>query len=389
MDVSIDEIKAREILGLEGMPALEAEVILEDGTYGLSQVSCSGASSPVRENGAGNAAAAAINEEINNMLCGENTTDQLEIDNALRSVAELPAFARLAVSSACAKAAANALSLPLYRYLGGVFAHTIPMPEFTLLDTPEADSKALGIRPSGAACLAEAIAVSEAVAASVRDLLEARGSRIPAGENGGFASPLATAEENILLVCAAIERAGFIPGEDVELGLSFGAGFADNKYCSKARSAEDEAAYFAELCERFPVGSIDLPLEKSDAAGWQFLAEIPDGYVMLSCDPGPGRQWETPRLCPAPCCISRPEEQSSVSGILASLNAAAAAGKKIKIRRSSATEDTFIADLAVAVNAGYIAAGALRSPGSSVLLNQLLRIEEELGANGTFGPGEE
>ncbi len=400
MEVSIDEIKAREILDPGGLPALEAEVILEDGTYGAAQVSGSDAAgcrrpdpgTPLSKTHVSEAVSI-INGEVSNLLCGANSTGQSDIDEQLRQIGELASFASFAVSEACAKAAANALSLPLYRYLGGINAKTLPLPQINAIDTPYADCKGLLLQPSGAASLTEGAAVSADILQVLKEELRASGAPVLTGEYGGIVTGLQNMEDNIGLLCGVIEKAGFIPGEDAEIILSVCAeeNYIDNKYYFKnsrsPRSAKEQALRLCELCESYPVAVIEDPFSKNDPEGWQELQETIGNYVVISGDFGsdPSLIREAAKDRWAGCSIVRPEAAGTVTGIFEALSAPGFAGWQNVLGRSCSTEDTFIADMSVAANTGIIRAGSMARTDGVAVLNQLLRIEEELDINAVFG----
>ncbi len=413
-------IRAREILDSRGNPTVEVEVTLEGGAAGRAAVP-SGASTgsrealerrdgdPRRYRGKGvRAAVEAVHGEITDLLLGRDATDQLGIDAALIRLdgtpdkSRLGANAILGVSLAVAKAAAAACGLPLYRYLGGARACTLPVPLMNVInggahaDNP-IDIQEFMIVPVGAPCFAEALRIGAEVFHALKGALKDAGYDTNVGDEGGFAPKLATAEEALSFLEKAITAAGYRPGEDVVLALDCAASelYAQGRYRlegeGKLLDAEGMVAYLEGLVARFPIVSIEDGMAEDDWAGWTLLTERLGRKVQLVGDD---------LFVTNPAILARGIAQGVANAILVKVNQIGTLSETLEAvdlatrhgyraiisHRSGETEDTTIADLAVATGCGQIKTGSLSRSDRLAKYNQLLRIEEELGPSARF-PG--
>ena len=415
----IESIYAREILDSRGMPTIEVEVALRGGAIGRAAVP-SGASTgsrealelrdqdPKRYQGKGvSKAVANVNETIAGHLVGEDADDQAYIDHLLIDLDGTPnkknlgANAILGVSIALAKAAAEAHVLPLYRYLGGAGAKTLPVPLMNVINggahaDNNLDIQEFMIVPVGAGSFAEALRMGSEVFHTLKKLLREKGLVTAVGDEGGFAPNLGKNAEALEFLIKAIEKAGYRPGEDVALALDVAASelYREGSYTLDGRKGLDARAmtqYLAGLVERFPIVSIEDGLSESDWEGWKHLTESLGGAIQLVGDDV---------FVTNPEILRRGIEESVANSILVKLNqigtltetldaiemARRAAYTTVISHRSGETEDTTIADLAVAVNAGQIKTGSLSRTDRIAKYNQLLRIEEQLADEAVY-PG--
>ena len=421
--VNIDEIKAREILDSRGNPTIEVEVFLEDGTLGTSSVP-SGASvgkyeamemrdeDPQRYSGNGVLKAISnVNEEINNLLSGVNVTNQIDIDEMLINLddtedkSKLGANAILATSIACAKAAANTLGLPLYRYIGGINAKTLPIPMMNVINggnhtNNNIDCQEIMIIPIGAASFSEAIRMSVEIYGTLKKILSLNHYITNVGDEGGFAPNLSSTETALNLIIESIKSAGFTPGDDISIALDFAASelYLEKKYYFKgentARSTDDMIDYISYLCEKFPITSVEDGISEDDFLGWQKLNSRIGEFVQLVGDDL--FVTNTERISMgieqnlANAVLIKPNQIGTLTETIDAVTLAQKAGwNTIISHRSGETEDTFIADLAVALNTGQIKTGAPCRSERTAKYNQLLRIEEELGRNSKLGLSQE
>ncbi|MEW6447696.1 MAG: phosphopyruvate hydratase [Bacillota bacterium] len=416
----ITETRAREILDSRGNPTVEVEVVLEDGTVGRAAVP-SGASTGTYEavelrdgdaeryGGKGVIRAVQhVNDEIAAEIVGLSALDQSEIDTTLieldgtENKSRLGANAILGVSLAAARAAAEFLGLPLYRYLGGVGANLLPVPMMNVLNggrhaDNNLDLQEFMIVPVGAESFADALRMGAEVYHSLRRILHERGLSTAVGDEGGFAPFLSANEEALKLLTAAIEKAGYRPGDDVALALDPAASefFHDGFYIlqgeNRTLSAGDLVDYYADLVERYPILSIEDGLAEEDWEGWELLTRRLGKTVQLVGDDifvtNPRRLDRGITLGVANSILIKPNQIGTLTETLETITLAHRNGYTTVIsHRSGETEDTFIADLAVATRSGQIKTGAPCRSERVAKYNQLLRIEELLEGETTY-PG--
>lgn len=428
MNAYIESIDAREILDSRGNPTVEVDVVLADGSVGRAAVP-SGASTglheavelrdgdPGRYGGKGVlAAVASVIDTIAPALLGLDASDQAGIDALLCELDGSPnkgilgANAILGVSLACAHAASASFDLPLYRYLGGVAARTLPVPFFNILNggkhaSDSTDFQEFMVAPVGAATFAEAVRAGAEVFAALRSILHDGGYATGQGDEGGFAPSLPTNEAAIELILRAIERAGYRPGEDVALALDpatssilvdgTGAGDVTGQYRLEREGRTLDSGEMIDLWERwvkaYPIVSIEDGLGEEDWAGWRELNARLGSSVQLVGDD---------ILVTNPAFIARGIAEGAMNSVLIKLNqigtlsetidaitlARSAGWTAMVSHRSGETEDTSIADLVVAMGTGQIKAGAPSRSERVAKYNRLLRIEGELGDAARF-PG--
>lgn len=410
----ITEVAAREILDSRGNPTVEVDVLLADGAKGRAAVP-SGASTGAHEavelrdgdkkrfQGKGVLKAVrAVRTEIAETIRGMVTTDQVAIDNALIKLdgtpnkARLGANAVLGVSLAVAKAAAQSTGLPLYRYVGGTQARQLPVPMMNIInggshaDNP-IDFQEFMIVPVGAATLAEAVRMGSEVFHTLRKALGDAGHNTNVGDEGGFAPNLSSAEEALDFIVRSIEVAGYRPGEDLVLALDpaatefFEKGEYHYKGEGKVRGPQAQAEYLSELVGRYPILSIEDGMAEDDWDGWKLLTDLAGKRCQLVGDDLFVTNVE--RLSAgiakgvANSILIKVNQIGSLTETLAAVDMANRAGyTAVMSHRSGETEDTTIADLAVATNCGQIKTGSLSRSDRLAKYNQLIRIEEELGS---------
>lgn len=410
---AIVDITGREILDSRGNPTVEVDVTLEDGSFGRAAVP-SGASTGAHEAvelrdgdktrylGKGvQKALEAVNVEIFDAIGGMDAENQVQIDETLidldgtENKSRLGANAILGVSLAVAKAAAEANSLPLYRYVGGVGARLLPVPMMNIVnggvhaDNP-IDFQEFMIMPVGAETFADAVRTGSEIFHTLKKALKDAGHNTNVGDEGGFAPNLASAEDALTFVMRAIEQAGYHPGEDVFLALDCAATefFKDGRYDlageGRKLGSNEMAKYLADLVDRFPIISIEDGMSEDDWEGWKAITDAVGGRCQLVGDDL--FVTNTKRL-------RRGIESGTANAILVKVNqigsltetleavemAHKAAYRAVMSHRSGETEDTTIADLAVATNCGQIKTGSLARSDRTAKYNQLIRIEEELG----------
>ena len=410
---AIVDIKGREILDSRGNPTVEVDVTLETGAFGRAAVP-SGASTGAHEavelrdgdkaryGGKGVLKAVeAVNHDLLDLLSGLDAEDQGLIDGMMIELdgsadkSKLGANAILGVSLAVAKAAAEEAGLPLYRYLGGVGARTLPVPLMNIVNGGAHGDNALDIQefmiaPVGAESMAEAVRMGSEVFHALRKALAEAGHNTNVGDEGGFAPNLGSADEALGFVTKAIEAAGYAPGEEVMLALDCAASefFKDGAYLLAGEGKTLDAAamvdYLGDLCGRYPIFSLEDPMAEDDWDGWTALTEALGDRVQIVGDDV---------FVTNPARLTRGIEQGAANSILIKLNqigtltetletvdmAHRAGYTAVISHRSGETEDTTIADLAVATNCGQIKTGSLSRSERTAKYNQLLRIEEELG----------
>ena len=414
----IEAIGAREILDSRGNPTIEVEVLLDDDSFGRAAVP-SGASTGAFEahesrdgdksrfSGKGvQKAVLRVIGEIDEALVDFDATDQRLVDNALISLdgtdtkSNLGANAILGVSLAVAKAAADSSGLPLYRYLGGPNAHTLPVPLMNILNGGAhadngVDIQEFMIVPIGAPTFSEALRWGTEVYHCLKSLLQSKNLSTGLGDEGGFAPDLPTNCAALELISEAIEKAGYKVGTDIAMALDVAATefFKDGKYHfeGKAHSAEEMIDYYEGLVAAFPLVSIEDPLDENDWDGWVAMTKRLGSKIQLVGDD---------LFVTNPARLQTGIDKGTANSILVKVNqigtltetldAVALAQRNdmtaIISHRSGETEDTFIADLAVATNAGQIKTGAPARSERVAKYNQLLRIEEEL-ADAAYYPG--
>jgi enolase len=415
---AIVDIIGREVLDSRGNPTVEVDVVLEDGALGRAAVP-SGASTGAHEAielrdgdkkrylGKGVLKAVeAVNGEVFDALSGMDAEDQRRIDDALikldgtPSKGRLGANAILGVSLAVAKAAAEAAGLPLYRYLGGVNAHLLPVPMMNIInggahaDNP-IDIQEFMILPVGAASCAEAVRMGSEIFHTLRKGLKDAGHSTNVGDEGGFAPNLKSAEEALSFVMRSIEGAGYKPGEDVALALDCAATefFKDGKYRMEGEGKTlDSAAmtkYLEGLVARFPIVSIEDGMAEDDWEGWKALTQAIGKKCQLVGDDL--FVTNTKRLAQgieggiANSILVKVNQIGSLTETFEAVAMAhRAAYTAVISHRSGETEDATIADIAVATNAGQIKTGSLSRSDRTAKYNQLIRIEEELGDEAAY-----
>lgn len=416
----IVKVKAREILDSRGNPTLEVDVTLEDGSFGRAAVP-SGASTGAfealelrdgdkhRYGGAGVLKAVSnVNAQIAPALVGvdalnQKTVDQLLIElDGTKSKEKLGANAILGVSLAVAKAAAASRNLPLYRYIGGENAHVLPVPLMNILNGGKHADNNLDIQefmiiPAGSNSFREALRVGAEVFHALKNLLKERGLSTGVGDEGGFAPDLPTNEEALKTILEAVDRAGYQAGREVFLGLDPAASefFEDGYYVLKSEnrrlSSEEMIGYYGALVRRYPLISIEDGLAEEDWDGWKILTErLGDRVQLVGDDLFVTNVERLKRGIEQGVCNSiliKLNQIGTLTETLETIEVAKEAGYTTVIsHRSGETEDTTIADLAVAVEAGQIKTGAPSRSERVVKYNQLLRIEEQLGEKARY-PG--
>ncbi len=406
---AIEGLFAREILDSRGNPTIEVEVILDDDTVARAAVP-SGASTGAfealerrdgedRYNGKGvTSAVDAVIDDIAPSLVGLDAGEQRIIDATLLDLdgtpdkSRLGANAMLGVSLAVAKAAADSSELPLFRYLGGPNAHLLPVPMLNILNggahaDSNVDIQEFMIAPIGAATFSEALQWGAETYHSLKSVLKAKGLSTGLGDEGGFAPDLPSNSAALDLIVEAIEKAGYRPGEQMALALDVAATefHSDGMYTFEGakKTADDMSGYYADLVAGYPIVSIEDPLDEEDWAGWQALTQRLGSKVQLVGDDlfvtNPERLRRGIAEASANALLVEVNQIGTLTETLDAVELAQRAGFKCMLsHRSGETEDTTIADLAVAVNAGQIKSGAPARSERVAKYNQLLRIEEEL-----------
>ncbi|SFP39330.1 enolase [Amycolatopsis arida] len=407
----IEQVGAREILDSRGNPTVEVEVALDDGTLARAAVP-SGASTgeheavELRDGDAGRylgkgveRAVAAVLDEIGPDLAGVEAVDQRIVDQKLVDLdgtpdkSRLGANAILGVSLAVAKAAADSAELELFRYLGGPNAHVLPVPMLNILNggahaDTDVDIQEFMIAPIGADSFREALRWGAEVYHALKSVLKGRGLATGLGDEGGFAPSLANNREALDIIVTAIEKAGYQPGRDVALALDVAATefFADGAYTFEGtkRSAEQLIGYYTELVDAYPLVSIEDPLSEDDWDGWvRLTAELGERVQLVGDDlfvTNPDRLEEGITRRAANALLVKVNQIGTLSETLDAVSLATSYGYKCMMsHRSGETEDTTIADLAVATGVGQIKTGAPARGERVAKYNQLLRIEETLG----------
>ena len=409
----ITEVYAREILDSRGNPTVEVEVCLEDGAVGRAAVP-SGASTGVHEAvelrdgdksrylGKGvTKAVDNVNDIIAEAIIGLEATRQTEIDELLIRLDGTPnkgrlgANAILGVSMAVAKAAASSVGLPLYMYLGGVAAKELPVPMMNILNGGQhadnnVDIQEFMIMPVGAKSFTEALRMNAEIYHNLKVLLKFKGLSTALGDEGGFAPNLSCNSEAIEVILEAVEKAGYKPGEDIVIALDVASSefYEDGKYNLAGegivKTSEEMVEYLAELCEKYPIISIEDGMAEDDWEGWKKLTAKLGGKVQLVGDDlfvtNEERLVEGIEKGVANAILIKVNQIGTLTETFNAIETAKRAGYTCIIsHRSGETEDTTLADIAVAVNAGQIKTGAPARTDRVAKYNQLLRIEEDLG----------
>jgi enolase len=416
---AIVDIIGREILDSRGNPTVEVDVLLEDGSLGRAAVP-SGASTGAHEavelrdgdkgryGGKGvRKAVAAVNGEIFDAVGGMDAEQQARIDEMLIALdgtankSRLGANAILGVSLAVAKAAASARGLPLYRYVGGTAARLLPVPMMNIInggvhaDNP-IDFQEFMIMPVGAESFSEGLRMGVEVFQTLKKALHEAGHNTNVGDEGGFAPNLKSADEALSFVMKSIEAAGYRPGEQVALALDPASTefFKNNAYVyegeGKTRSIEEQAKYLAELTTRYPIVSIEDGMAEDDFDGWKRVTDLIGDKCQLVGDDlfvtNVTRLSDGIKRGLGNSILVKVNQIGTLSEALAAVEMAHKAGyTAVMSHRSGETEDSTIADLAVATNCGQIKTGSLARSDRTAKYNQLLRIEQELGAQARYG----
>ncbi|MCK1286907.1 phosphopyruvate hydratase [Bradyrhizobium sp. 44] len=416
---AIIDIIGREILDSRGNPTVEVDVVLEDGALGRAAVP-SGASTGAHEAvelrdgdkarylGKGvTKAVGAVNGEIFEALNGLDVEQQAQLDQIMIDLdgtpnkSRLGANAILGVSLACAKAAANSLDMPLYRYVGGTSARLLPVPMMNIInggmhaDNP-IDFQEFMILPVGASSFAEGLRYGAEVFHTLKSELKKAGHNTNVGDEGGFAPNLPSADAALEFVMNAIGKAGYKAGSDIVIGLDCASTefFKDGKYVyegeGKTRSISEQAKYLADLVSRYPIVTIEDGMSEDDMDGWKELTDLVGKKCQLVGDDlfvtNVKRLAEGIKAGRANSILIKVNQIGTLTETLAAVEMAHKAGyTSVMSHRSGETEDSTIADLAVATNCGQIKTGSLARSDRTAKYNQLLRIEQQLGKQALYG----
>lgn len=419
MSSDITEVYGREILDSRGNPTVEVEVVLEDGSYGTAAIP-SGASTgeneacELRDGDASRymgkgvlKAVDNVNEAINDALEGMDATEQIEIDTLLinldgtKNKSKLGANAILGASLATAKAASEFYGMPLYKYLGGVMACTLPVPMMNILNGGKHADNNVNIQeymiiPAGAPTFSEALRYGAEVFHNLRKVLKSKNYNTAVGDEGGFAPSLKSDEEAFEVILEAIEKAGYKPGEDVFMGIDTASSemFENGKYkmfksTGELRSADEMIDWYKSLVAKYPIISIEDGLGENDWDGWKKLtAELGKKIQLVGDD----------IFVTNPDYLDKGIKENVANSILIKVNQIGTLTETLRTvemahrhsysavvsHRSGETEDTTIADIAVATNAGQIKTGSLCRTDRIAKYNRLLRIEDELDEDAVF-----
>ena len=419
----IVDVYAREVIDSRGNPTVEVEVVTESGAFGRAIVP-SGASTGEREAlelrdddkkrflGKGVLKAVSnVNDIIAPELIGMDVTQQVEIDNKLLELdgtkfkSKLGANATLGVSLAVARAAADLLGVPLYRYIGGVNAKKLPVPMMNVLNGGQhadssVDFQEYMIMPIGASSLKEALRMGAETFHNLKKVLKSMGAVTAVGDEGGFAPSLASNEQPLEVIVEAIKKAGYVPGKDIAIAMDVAASEFYNtdtkvyelkKSGQGTKTTEEMIAWYEDLCKRFPIISIEDGLGERDWDGWKKLTDRLGGKIQLVGDDifvtNPSILAEGIEKGIANSILIKLNQIGTLTETLDAMEMAMRAGYTTVVsHRSGETEDTTIADLAVALNAGQIKTGSMSRTDRIAKYNQLIRIEDELGEQALF-PG--
>lgn len=416
---AILDIHARQILDSRGNPTVEVDVVLEDGAVGRAAVP-SGASTGAYEaverrdgnkdvyNGKGvTDAVDAVNQEIFDALSGADALDQEGIDRDLISLdgtenkGRLGANAILGVSLATARAAADSVQMPLWRYLGGINAHQLPVPMMNILNGGAHADNALDIQefmimPVGAETFSDGLRMGTEIFHQLKSLLSDAGLSTAVGDEGGFAPAMGSMDDALSYVARAVEAKGYNLGDDVVIALDAAATefYRDGKYHldgdGRILSSDEMQSVWADLCKNYPIKSIEDPLDEDDWDGFSALTAKIGADVQIVGDDlyvtNPSRLARGIEDAAGNAILIKVNQIGTLTETMQAITMAQKAGFGVIIsHRSGETEDSFIADLSVATNAGQIKTGALSRSDRLAKYNQLLRIEEELGLNAAYG----
>jgi len=414
----IIDVVAREILDSRGNPTVEVDVTVACGAVGRAAVP-SGASTGKREalelrnkrakRYGGKGVASAVNnvmKAIAPMVQGMDAADQVGLDNAMieldgtKNKSKLGANAILGVSMAAARAAAIAYGLPLYRYIGGINARYLPVPMMNIVNggahaANNLDIQEFMIVPIGAKTLAQAVQMGAETFHALKKILKDKGLNTAVGDEGGFAPDLNSNEEALTYIIGAIEKAGYLPGQDIGLALDAAASeFYKNKQYvlaseNKKLTADDMIEYYEQLIDKYPILSIEDGLAEQDWDGWERMTDRLEGMIQLVGDDifvtNPAIFDKGIARGIANAILIKLNQIGTVTETLDAIEMAKQAGYTTVIsHRSGETEDTFIADLVVGINGGQIKTGSLSRSDRVAKYNQLIRIEESLGASARF-----
>lgn len=418
---AIVDVRAREILDSRGNPTVEAEVVLETGHQGRAAVP-SGASTgaheavelrdgdPSRFLGRGvRNAVRNVRTEIRSAVRGLDARDQRQVDRTMIDLDGTPAKARLganallAVSAAVARAAAAEREMPLYRYLGGEEAVVLPVPMMNILNggahaSNNVDIQEFMVAPAGATTFSGALRAGAEIFHALKKVLADLGKSTSVGDEGGFAPSMGSGEEAVETVLQAVEAAGYAPGEDVMLAIdaaasemASGGSYVFRKSSGRSLTTDEMTAYWADLASRYPVASLEDPLDEEDWNGWRRLTKEIGGRCQVVGDDlfatNPTRLERGVRMGAANAVLVKVNQIGTLTETLETVRTARDAGYGIVVsHRSGETEDTLIADLAVATGTGQIKTGAPCRSDRVAKYNQLLRIEEALGERAEY-PG--
>jgi enolase len=417
--LTITDVFAREILDSRGNPTIEVDVILDSGIMGRAAIP-SGASTGTHEavelrdgdesryGGKGVLTAVRnVNEIIAPEIIGFDADEQTAIDEFLIALdgsenkGNLGANAILGVSLACARAAADALDIPLYRHIGGLGARLLPVPMMNVLNGGKhadnnVDIQEFMIVPAGADCFTESIRMGAEVFHSLKKVLHSQGLSTSVGDEGGFAPNLESNEEAIGAIVRAIDAAGYVPGQDVFIALDAAATefYKDGKYTfaaeGKSRTAEEMIDYYEEMVDKYPIVSIEDGHAEDDWNGWTRMTERLGGRIQIVGDDlfvtNPERLAKGIELGAANAILIKLNQIGTLTETLETVAMAHMSGMSAVIsHRSGETEDTTIAHVAVATSAGQIKTGSASRTDRICKYNELIRIEEELGETALFG----
>lgn len=417
--VKIQSVYAREVLDSRGNPTVEVEVTGDDGSFGRAIVP-SGASTGVHEavelrdgdvtryNGMGvSKAVDNVNTIIAKEVIGKEVTNQREIDEMMIALdgtpnkGKLGANAILGVSLAVARCAANSLHMPLYRYIGGANAHVLPTPMMNIINggahaDNNVDFQEFMIMPVNAPSFKEAIRMGAEVFHALKKVLKGKGLNTAVGDEGGFAPNLASNEEAIQTILEAIETAGYQPGVDVKLAMDVASSefYQDGKYTlpgenNKTFTSKELVDFYVELCDKYPIISIEDGLDQDDWEGWDYLTEKLGSRVQLVGDDffvtNTERLKKGIEKGVANAILIKVNQIGTLTETLEAIEMAQKANYTAVVsHRSGETEDTTIADIAVATNAGQIKTGSASRTDRIAKYNQLMRIEDELGKQANY-----